>query len=519
MHIEFTSLAIIAVTSAIIPMIAKSIPKKIIPETVLLLVAGAALGPYGAGIIDSNSDSIHLLSEIGCSLLFLLAGYEIDPKSLTGSDGRHGLYTWIATFILAIVTAMAVPIFATGSHGIIATALLLTTTALGTLMPIMKERDLLGTRIGDLILSYGTWGELAVVLAVAILLSARATWQTAAILGSLFIGCVWISHLGSKAIKDGNAIYRFLNSKDGASSQTSIRVTLLLLILLVTFSAIFELDIVLGAFAAGFVLRYIIPDGAHSLETKLEGMAYGFFIPIFFMVSGCSVDFKKVAAHPDYLLLFIVALVLVRSLPIILSLTLRKSTRKEISLHNRMSVAFYCTTALPLIVAITIIATRQGLMHPDVASVLVAAGAISIFMMPLLASIAYRVVDAEPISALKEIIQHPLDLHEIFQSHIEIAENHLEEEELQMSIWRCARVSALKESLNAIKNTKERNEAYQLAAKHMKELSKFHQKQLQNKQSLLHRQYLEMCKLYHTYHVGDAPDEKDWAALIDCSKK
>ena len=158
MHIEFTSLAIIAVTSAIIPMIAKSIPKKIIPETVLLLVAGAALGPYGAGIIDSNSDSIHLLSEIGCSLLFLLAGYEIDPKSLTGSDGRHGLYTWIATFILAIVTAMAVPIFATGSHGIIATALLLTTTALGTLLPIMKERDLLGTRIGDLILSYGTWG-------------------------------------------------------------------------------------------------------------------------------------------------------------------------------------------------------------------------------------------------------------------------------------------------------------------------------------------------------------------------
>ena len=84
----------------------------------------------------------------------------------------------------------------------------------------------------------------------------------------------------------------------------------------------------------------------------------------------------------------------------------------------------------------------------------------------------------------------------------------------------CMAVSAsVLVSGNAIKNTKERNEAYQLAAKHMKELSKFHQKQLQNKQSLLHRQYLEMCKLYHTYHVGDAPDEKDWVALIDCSKK
>ena len=80
------------------------------------------------------------------------------PKSITGEDGRHGLYTWIVTFILAIGAAMAVPIFAAGREGILATALLLTTTALGTLMPILKERNLMGTRIGDLILSYGTWG-------------------------------------------------------------------------------------------------------------------------------------------------------------------------------------------------------------------------------------------------------------------------------------------------------------------------------------------------------------------------
>ena len=71
---------------------------------------------------------------------FLLAGFEIDPKSITGEDGRHGLYTWIVTFILAIGAAMAVPIFAAGQEDILAWRSLLTTTATGTLMPILWKR-------------------------------------------------------------------------------------------------------------------------------------------------------------------------------------------------------------------------------------------------------------------------------------------------------------------------------------------------------------------------------------------
>lgn len=60
-----------------------------------------------------------------------------------------------------------------------------------------------------------------------------------------------------------------------------MRLTTFLLIFLVTISALFELDAVLGAFAAGFILRYIIPDGSKSLEMKLEGVGYGFLIPVF----------------------------------------------------------------------------------------------------------------------------------------------------------------------------------------------------------------------------------------------
>lgn len=164
---EFISLAVIAAVAAASPVIARVIPRQIVPETVLLIAAGAVLGPNMLGAIESGGDAIKLLSELGCAFLFLLAGYEIDPKALMGADGKHGLATWVATFGIAVVYTLLLPSIATGSHGLVAASLLLTTTALGALMPILKDRGLSGTRVGDLVISYGTWGELAPVLAMA----------------------------------------------------------------------------------------------------------------------------------------------------------------------------------------------------------------------------------------------------------------------------------------------------------------------------------------------------------------
>ena len=51
---------------------------------------------------------------------------------------------------------------------------------------------------------------------------------------------------------------------------------------------------------------------------------------------------------------------------------------------------------------------------------LVAAGAITVFLMPLLASITYRVADVKPIEAAKEISQNPRDIGAIIREHIEL---------------------------------------------------------------------------------------------------
>lgn len=414
---DFLSLFVIAVVAAVCPVVAQSIPKKPIPETVFLLAAGALLGPYIAGFIQVD-DVITFLSDLGLSLLFLLAGYEINPRTLTGSQGRRGLVTWFVTFGIALVLMFAAPRFRGGGDVMeqLSLAIMLTTTALGTLIPILKERELLDTPIGESVLAYGTWGELAPVLAIAILLSSRSTWQTAVILLALVALCVFIATHAANARKSGGRLYRFLSDKADSTSQPVVRIVLLILVTLVAFSSVFDLDIVLGAFAAGFVLRFIVPEGNKNLETKLDAIGYGFFIPLFFIVSGAKVNLAAVGQNPQLLIGFIVGLLLIRAVPIYVALKTGTDTR-SMSARSRASVALYCTTALPLIVAVTSLATKAGALSSDTASVLVAAGALTVLIMPLLAQLAYRVADGRPAKAVVEIAHDPRHVSTILRDH------------------------------------------------------------------------------------------------------
>ena len=415
---ELVSLTIIMAVTAVSPIVAQLIPGRFIPQTVLLLVTGAALGPYGLGVIEVN-DAVKLLSELGMAFLFLLAGYEIDPKRLAGHQGKVGLVTWIITLGLAGLVVTLLPFFAKQGINGIATVIALTTTALGTLMPILKERNLEGTPIGDAIISYGTWGELGPILAMAILLSTRTGWQTMLVLGAFLAICLLCAMLPTKALKTGHRLYRFLTENANTSSQTLMRLTTFLLIFLVTISALFELDAVLGAFAAGFILRYIIPDGSKSLEMKLEGVGYGFLIPVFFVVSGAAINVRAVAGRPALLVAFIVMLMLIRAVPVYVALSLDKR-KNPLSSHHRVTVALYCTTALPIIVAVTSLAVKVGTMQSDTASTLVAAGAITVFLMPLLGSITYQVADIHPVTAVREIAHTPSDWREIVREHAQV---------------------------------------------------------------------------------------------------
>ena len=156
-------------------------------------------------------------------------------------------------------------------------------------------------------------------------------------------------------------------------------------------SAIFDLDIVLGAFAAGFILRYIVPEDDHILEEKLMAIGYGFLIPLFFIVSGAKIDIGAVASQPLLLIGFICLLLLVRAVPIFVAMRTDSNPEvKALGAANHATVSFYCTTALPLIVAVTTVAVNAGAMSSSLASILVSAGALTVLIMPFIASLTYK---------------------------------------------------------------------------------------------------------------------------------
>ena len=399
---DFISLAIIAAIAALAPLIANLIPKKPVPETVLLLLGGAILGPHLVNVIWLD-ESVALLSDLGCGMLFLLAGYEINPKTITGREGKRGLATWAISLALAFVAVHAFTgVQARGLDGL-AVTIALTTTAIGALMPILKERGLMDTRVGSSILSYGTWGELGPVIAMALLLSTRATWLTVVILLGFVIVAVLVARFGHRTARAEGPIRDILFAGRDTTSQTFVRLTEAQLILQEAISSLFDLDIVLGAFAAGFILRYIIPEDDEVLENKLNAIGYGFLIPLFFVVSGAKIDLSAVAAQPALLIGFIAMLVLIRALPIFVSMARDKDPEVDaLGARNHATVAVYCTTALPLIVAVTSVAVDGGAMDASTASVFVSAGAVTMLIMPLIASLTYRAANTRAVKWLEK---------------------------------------------------------------------------------------------------------------------
>lgn len=431
MAIDFISLAMIVAMAFLCPIIAQSIPGKPIPETVFLLIAGMVCGPHMLDIIGL-SDAVDLLSELGLGFLFLLAGYEIVPSALTGVEGRRGIVTWFATLALAFGVVFLLPDVSVTHIDGLSVTIALTTTAIGTLLPILQERGILGTRVGEEVLAYGTWGEIAPIIAMTLLLSTRAEWATITVLFAFLAIAVLCGVIPRIARKAGGYVFRFIERNADNNSQMLVRSVVLLLVVLTTVSAVFDLDIVLGAFAAGFIVRYVVPEGSEMLEQKLDSIAFGFFIPLFFIVSGAKIDVTAVTANSRLLFRFIGLLLLVRAVPVFIGLSTGRDSR-AMSVRDRMAVAFYCTTALPLIVAVTSVAVSADAMTQQTASVLVAAGGITVFLMPLLSQALMRTANAELGEAIRQIKADPHDAMTILREHraTEIAKHRQRKEALR----------------------------------------------------------------------------------------
>jgi Kef-type K+ transport system membrane component KefB len=368
------TLLIAAAVAAIAPVVVALLPGPRIPQVVVLLAGGVLIGPEVLGWADRPA--IELLANVGLGFLFLLAGYELDLHLFRERPGRLAMVSWLVT--AAVATALVGLLAAAGFvRAFVPVALGLTTTTLGTLLPILRDNHMLGGRFGRYLLAAGAVGELFPIFAIALFLGASNRFVALGSLAAVGVLAVVLSY--APRVVRGRRLERIVREGEGSTAQTTVRVTVVLLLLLLVIAEEFGLDVVLGAFLAGIVLRRWTPVDAHSLKGKLDAIGYGFFIPLFFVASGMGLDVRSIAEAPVRLLAFFVLLLLVRGVPALFLY------RRDLPPAQRVEVMFLTATALPLLVALAEIGLRNGTMLRENAAALVGAGALSVLVFPMAA--------------------------------------------------------------------------------------------------------------------------------------
>jgi Kef-type K+ transport system membrane component KefB len=347
-----------------------------LPVVVVEIVLGIVIGPEVLGLAKPD-DFIEFFSSLGLGMLFFFAGYEIDFERIRGSPLRLAVLGWLLSLALAYslgallqVSGVVLSLVFTGSA--------IATTAIGTLIPILSDAGELRTRFGTYLLAAGAAGEFGPILLVTLVFSTKSAATNAIILAAFIVLAVVAAVIAVRGVGRGwDMIERTLET----SGQLAIRIAVVTVFALGSLAASLGLDLLLGGFVAGVIVRIALKGReVRVFESKLTAVGYGFFIPFFFVVSGLQFDLGALVDDPINLLklpLFLVLFLVVRGTPALLLY------RKTLDGRDRAALAIFCSTQLPMVVAITTIAIEQGHMRAATAASLVGAAILSTTIFPI----------------------------------------------------------------------------------------------------------------------------------------
>jgi len=377
--VDATSFLVIVVAAAAAGILVTVIePRLALPVVVVELLFGIIIGPDGAHLADVDQFT-DFFGNLGLGMLFFFAGYEIDIDRIKGRPLELALIGWGISLAIAYgvggllaASGVIVSLLYTGS----ATA----TTAVGTLIPILRDRGELRTDFGTYMLGAGAVGEFGPILLITLILSTTHPLHEALILLAFILMAVLLALVAVRSMFKG---WPLLERTFETSSQLAVRFAVVLVFGLVALAAQLGLDLLLGGFVAGLITRQALQGREVTVfESKLTAIGYGFFIPFFFITSGMKFDLDTLTASVGAMLklpLFVGMFLLVRGVPAMLLY------RQIMSLRDRVSLAFLCATELPLVVAITTLAVETGHMRASTSAALVGAAMVSTLVFPLVA--------------------------------------------------------------------------------------------------------------------------------------
>ena len=381
MDVSVSSMLFVPAIAAVAPLLVRGIGRWLaIPLVVFEIVLGLLLGPAVLGWVVPDA-FLDLLSQFGLAMLFFLAGNEIDFRTIRGRPLNRAAMGWIISLAagIGIGAVVAVDLPSAAFIGIS-----LTSTALGAILPVLRDSGDLGTPFGISVIALGAVGEFGPLLAISLFLSGRSPLAAALVLVLFAViagTAIWLAARGV-----GARMHRVITATLHTSGQFAVRLVLFVLLALVALSIVLDLDMLLGAFTAGVIFRLMMAGApkadAEAVESKLEAIGYGFLVPVFFINTGVEFDLAALVSDGRtiaMLPLFVLLLLVVRGIPSLLA------AQPDASRRDRIATALFGSTGLPIIVAVTAIGVDRKELDPGTAAALVGAGMLSVLLFPLIA--------------------------------------------------------------------------------------------------------------------------------------
>ena len=339
------------------------------------IAAGILIGPWGLALVTNPQDMLHF-SEFGVVLMLFLVGLELEPKRLWSL--RKPIFGWGSVQLFGSAALVLLAAVLAGLDWrvalVAALGLAMSSTAIG--LGVLNERSLLNTTSGQGVLSVALLQDVAAIPILALLpllASAQAHAEGSGWLGAAkALGVIAIIVFGGRLLI--RPALRWI-----ARSDTPEIFTAASLLLVVATAALMQtvgLSMALGAFLAGVLLAE--SEYRRELETDIEPFK-GLLLGLFFIAVGMSIDFAVVLRSP-----WLIAGVVLGFL--VLKAAVLWAMGRAMPLPRPERPVFIILLAQGGEFGFVVFQTAAGagVIDAQVASLLVAAVAISMLVTPLL---------------------------------------------------------------------------------------------------------------------------------------
>ncbi|MCX6391161.1 MAG: cation:proton antiporter [Actinobacteria bacterium] len=382
MELTLTGLFYVFVAATLAPVALSLVPWLPLPGVVLEILLGVALGPLALGLVDPGDEVISVLALLGVSMLLFFAGLELDLRAIVNPRIVRLALAYVLSLALALLVGTALSVAGVDLSPLFL-MVLLTATGLGVLLPIMKDAGYLDTELGQVIFGACAIAEvIPLVLLSTLFPPADSTvLQQAGKIVILIIVAAVAAFVILRS-SDNPSISGRLQRLEDTTAQLRVRATFLILLGLAALATRFEIEVIFAALAAGLVVGASRKDAlAHTVQLKkLEGAAFGIFIPVFFVSTGINLDLSLLDDSLEAALLvpiLLLALLLVRGLPVVLY-------RGLMTPRESLGTGLFQATSLSLLIAAAPVGLAAGAITESTSTALITAGMLSVILYPAL---------------------------------------------------------------------------------------------------------------------------------------